>query len=539
MHVLAQITFNYSTGVDKLGLDECNIAQAANGSLILIARNCDLSNLGQCGMMKHKQSLRNSRRGNSASVGSKMFAMSVSTDGGEHWGPITHQPQLLTPVCQGSMISYQGPTDTSPALYFSGPHSTVTRRNGTILASNDNGITFARSLNIFPYNKGAYGYSSLACGMKAEKDCGVLFDNGDRLLFMPFRSSDVKAPRLNAATSRDESKNISRVVPLGGWVGLDGAPRGGMGARTPTGETVAETFRFGTAAVSRGTEHSGSLVDYCGAYSGRTATASSTNVNTLWGLTGVSHGQVNNPKDLDPWEPPSAADGGPGLIQAASHWSTMSLNCSQIAGVIIDDFLGAYYADDPYSRLVLEDVRNVKAALAGKPVDPATGRVNHSAPALTPHLQLLIVVYTFELNSSLCRRLGVNDTSTCLFENDGGLFREDAVDGVSLWPGGEDPAYPLSWGEDQNGDKFPALVNQLRRSIPSQATVLTGTYIAGSGREGDTPHGKKYVHWFSPEGVARSIRQAALLYVAFPEIPSRCRPPRVNFVFGCAQILYR
>jgi hypothetical protein len=51
----------------------------------------------------------------------------------------------------------------------------------------------------------------------------------------------------------------------------------------------------------------------------------------------------------------------------------------------------------------------VKAALQGRPVDRTTGRLDHAAPALTPHLQLLFVVYTFELNSTLCRRPTVRD----------------------------------------------------------------------------------------------------------------------------------
>ena len=183
------VTYNYSTGVDLPGMDECNIAQGSNGSLYLIARNCDKANLGQCGMLTGG----GRDRGSSSSVGSHLFAVSVSDDGGETWGPISHQPQLITPVCQASIISHQGPHDAAPALYFSGPYSNHTRRNGTILASDDNGITFSRSLNVFPYANGTFGYSSIACGMVAENDCGVLFDNGDRLIFLPFRSGDVKA----------------------------------------------------------------------------------------------------------------------------------------------------------------------------------------------------------------------------------------------------------------------------------------------------------------------------------------------------------
>ena len=58
-------------------------------------------------------------------------------------------------------------------------------------------------LNWSRYEIGTFGYSSLACGfaslasssgalVSADKDCGVLFDNGDRLLFLGFNSADVK-----------------------------------------------------------------------------------------------------------------------------------------------------------------------------------------------------------------------------------------------------------------------------------------------------------------------------------------------------------
>jgi hypothetical protein len=81
-------------------------------------------------------------------VGNHLFAMSLSDDGGEHWGPITYQRQLVTPVCQGMVISYQGPSDAAPALYFSGPNSETARVNGTIRASDDNGLTFSRTLDL-------------------------------------------------------------------------------------------------------------------------------------------------------------------------------------------------------------------------------------------------------------------------------------------------------------------------------------------------------------------------------------------------------
>ena len=54
------------------------------------------------------------------------------------------------------------------------------------------------------------------------------------------------------------------------------------------------------------------------------------------------------------------------------------------------------------ARALLSPLPHWQGALAGKPVDNVTGAVDHAAPALTPQLQLLIVVYTFELNSTLC-----------------------------------------------------------------------------------------------------------------------------------------
>jgi hypothetical protein len=59
-------------------------------------------------------------------------------------------------------------------------------------------------------------------------------------------------------------------------------------------------------------------------------------------MTGLGDGKVvNNPNDRDTWNPPAS---GAGMIQAASHWSAMSKAYPQIAGIIIDDFIGHYYA---------------------------------------------------------------------------------------------------------------------------------------------------------------------------------------------------
>jgi hypothetical protein len=184
-------TFNFSAGVYKKGLDECSIAQTANGSLLLIARNCHNSNLRQC-QMRRQLAMRNDQE-DPGQIGSHTFAVSMSHDGGESWGPITQQPQLITPVCQASIISYKGPKDAAPALYFSHPFSTTSRSNGTILASNDNGATFSRALNLAIPTQ--FGYTGLACGLVGAADgtdCAVLYDAAHKLRLKRFASSNVE-----------------------------------------------------------------------------------------------------------------------------------------------------------------------------------------------------------------------------------------------------------------------------------------------------------------------------------------------------------
>ena len=96
-------TFNFSTELYLPGLDECNIAQAANGSLYLISRNCLNGDLSKCQMTTDDAQQQQGRwRGDSVSVsdngmegedteglqsrgtgeGDHHFVYSISNDGG-------------------------------------------------------------------------------------------------------------------------------------------------------------------------------------------------------------------------------------------------------------------------------------------------------------------------------------------------------------------------------------------------------------------------------------------------------------------------
>jgi hypothetical protein len=109
----------------------------------------------------------------------------------------------LTPGCKGSLVGYKN------SVYFSGPYSVTKRENLTILASDDNGEHFTRSLQIVPpgpptksgFPNPGTGYSQLQCGLPLPLDCAVAFDDGQEFNYQPpfcniswvrFASADVK-----------------------------------------------------------------------------------------------------------------------------------------------------------------------------------------------------------------------------------------------------------------------------------------------------------------------------------------------------------
>ena len=65
------------------GLDECNIAQSANGSLFLIARNCQQGNLNTCQMLhEHSSDAAGAAAAGERAdgVGDHNFVYSISND---------------------------------------------------------------------------------------------------------------------------------------------------------------------------------------------------------------------------------------------------------------------------------------------------------------------------------------------------------------------------------------------------------------------------------------------------------------------------
>jgi len=148
------------------------MAQLPNGSLAQIMRNC-MPGTPNCQML-------------GGGGGGNRFLWSVSDDGGVTWAAPRPHADLVTPVCQGSLLGYKD------ALYFAGPYSTTQRHNLSVLRSDNNGQHFSRSLNLFAGNA---GYTGLQCGLPGVQDCAVLFDgNGgtcNGICFVSFASGDV------------------------------------------------------------------------------------------------------------------------------------------------------------------------------------------------------------------------------------------------------------------------------------------------------------------------------------------------------------
>jgi sialidase-1 len=102
-------------------------------------------------------------------------AVAISRDGGESWGPVTLDEQLVEPVCQASILRYSWPDPPSPSalsrIVFSNPASSTARKQLTLRLSYDEGRTWAKSRVLYG---GSAAYSCLA--KLPDGTIGVLFE---------------------------------------------------------------------------------------------------------------------------------------------------------------------------------------------------------------------------------------------------------------------------------------------------------------------------------------------------------------------------
>jgi sialidase-1 len=101
-------------------------------------------------------------------------AVSVSHDGGASWSEISHDSQLVEPVCQASLISY-GAFQGKKLFLFSNPASTSRRNHMTIRASLDNCRSWTAALLI---HEGPAAYSCLT--VLPDGKIGLLYEAGEQ-----------------------------------------------------------------------------------------------------------------------------------------------------------------------------------------------------------------------------------------------------------------------------------------------------------------------------------------------------------------------
>lgn len=110
-------------------------------------------------------------------------AVAVSHDGGETFGPIHLHKDLITPICQGSVLFVKGTT-----ILYAGPRSSTSRVAMSVLASDDNGDNFNRSLLIWPQTS---MYSSMQ--LLPSGDVVLLFErDGGNTSIVRFNVSSLK-----------------------------------------------------------------------------------------------------------------------------------------------------------------------------------------------------------------------------------------------------------------------------------------------------------------------------------------------------------
>lgn len=122
-------------------------------------------------------------------------AESISDDGGESWGTVTHDETLIEPVCQASILRHRfSKSGTRGVLLFSNPGSETSRVRMTVRVSHDDGDTWPRALLL---HEGFSAYSCLVslddqrAGCFYERGHGVGRNAYERITFARFSLEDL------------------------------------------------------------------------------------------------------------------------------------------------------------------------------------------------------------------------------------------------------------------------------------------------------------------------------------------------------------
>ncbi len=96
---------------------------------------------------------------------------SISKDGGITWSKLKDDPNLIEPTCQASILRYSWPEDGKSRIVFCNPETQKSRSNGVLKVSEDEGMTWAWSKEVYA---GGFAYCCLA--KLPDGKVGVLFE---------------------------------------------------------------------------------------------------------------------------------------------------------------------------------------------------------------------------------------------------------------------------------------------------------------------------------------------------------------------------
>lgn len=174
------------------GYSECSVVALTNGSLMMIARN-DTLNPGYMGI-------------------------SISTDSGLTWSPMTNSSTLADSGCEGSAIRYTRPPafGKSRLLFSNPPNSTLgDRAQVTVRVSYDEGSTWSVAKQYFP---GLSAYSALT--ILPDGEWAILAENGtttyyDQITFISDTLSDLTSggDALDPATNSPAGLSLANLIP--------------------------------------------------------------------------------------------------------------------------------------------------------------------------------------------------------------------------------------------------------------------------------------------------------------------------------------
>jgi sialidase-1 len=138
-------TLGGSTPSDQV--NECTVAEVADGNLLLNMRNYSSAHVRQT---------------------------SISSDGGATWSELRGDSTLIEPICQASLIRCE-PGGRKPFLAFSNPASPNSRTGMTVRISFDDGKTWKENHRVYD---GPSAYSNLV--MLPDGNLALLFEAGTK-----------------------------------------------------------------------------------------------------------------------------------------------------------------------------------------------------------------------------------------------------------------------------------------------------------------------------------------------------------------------